>query len=306
MRARRVEHMEESQPTTVGQFLRELQDRTRVADLCLLTLVPAVLVGVYLTPASLRQSYLFEYTDPDLVSAFVSNLIHLDWLHLVVNLGMYVLVVSLVYVLDTLNGRRDRFYLVFGVFLGVLPVVLSYLNLAAVRPAVGFGFSGVVMAFVGYLPVALAEFIDRRLGIGSRRLLAPVLVFPSLALIAVLSLWSVIPENPTVVVVVLGVVATVALVTGSYAVSLYQGRRLELRTRLSDAASLGGYWEVTVVSIALVFAVPFVAFPTDPHQFNGTVNLYIHLLGYALGFLVTYSYAEVETRYPIGAAQTGG
>jgi hypothetical protein len=46
----------------------------------------------------------------------------------------------------------------------------------------------------------------------------------------------------------------------------------------------------------LVFGLPFVAFPTHPRLTDSTVNLYVHLLGYALGFLVTYVVAELGVR----------
>jgi len=280
----------------------ELRERVRLFDVLMMATTPVVLLGIHLVPLSVRQGYLFEYTDPSPVTALVSALVHLHWAHLLANLVLYALTVGLVYVLDMLTDRRTRFYRVFVVFVVVFPVVLSYLSLAAVRPAVGFGFSGVVMAFAGYLPVALAEFLEVRLELGSRRLLAPAIMFPSLGLVAVLSLWSVIPENTTVLLGVIGLVAAILLTTGLYLIAIYDAGSTSL-SALSVAVSLPGYGDVAVGSLLLILSPPFVTFPLNPQLANGTLNLYIHLLGYALGFLVTYSHTEFTASLPRLAAR---
>lgn len=287
-----------SEPTSPAeQFSLELRERVRFWDVLTMAAIPVILVGIHLIPLSIRQEYLFEYTDPNPVTALVSALVHLHWAHLGVNIVLYALIIGMVYVLDTLTDRRTRFYRVFGVFVTVFPVVLSYLNLAAVRPAAGFGFSGIVMAFAGYLPVALAEFLEVRLEISYRRLLAPAIMFPSLGLIAVLSLWSVIPENTTVLLGVVGLVAAILLTTGLYLIAIYDAGSISLST-VSVAVNLPGYGDIAVGSLLVILSLPFVAFPLNPQLASGTLNLYIHLLGYALGFLVTYSHTEFTASFP--------
>jgi hypothetical protein len=58
---------------------------------------------------------------------------------------------------------------------------------------------------------------------------------------------------------------------------------------------------VTITTV-LIFAVRFVAFPPDPSLGSGVLNLYVHFLGYSLGFLVTGT--AVETAERLGWAET--
>lgn len=275
--------------------VRTVRTRSTVADVVLLATVPLVLAGVFRLPRDVRSSLVFEYTDPSLVTAFGSAFVHFDRTHLLVNVGTYAVVVAVLFALLVTSGYRRQFYVVFFNFVLVLPALLSYLNLSVVRSSVGFGFSGVVMAFAGYLPVALAEYARTQFDIGPRTAVAPVLAFLSLALIAVLSVQSVIVENTTVLLGVSGLVVATVLSAVLYAVSVSE-REQNLTRKLRAAAGKTGYFELGVVALVLVFGLPFVAFPADPRGASSAVNLYVHLLGYALGFLVTYVVSELGVR----------
>ncbi|MFB6255922.1 MAG: hypothetical protein ABEH58_04210, partial [Haloplanus sp.] len=163
----------------------------RAADLALVCSVPLVLGLVALLPLATRRSLVFDYTAPTVSTAVASAFVHLEPGHLLVNVGLYVLIVPVVLILATASGRRRRFYAAFVTFVCAFPPVLSYLNLAIPRAAAGVGFSGVVMAFAGYLPLALAEYLDDRFGVGPATQLAPLLFLASLGLVSVLSLRSV-------------------------------------------------------------------------------------------------------------------
>jgi membrane associated rhomboid family serine protease len=276
-------------------FVDVFRQRVGLTDVAALVAAPLVLVGVFLLPAELRRSLVFDYTDPSLPTAFASAFVHLDTTHLLVNLATYGLVVPVVFVLSVVSGRRQQFFTAFVTFLLVLPVLLSYLNLAILRSSVAFGFSGVVMAFAGYLPLALAAYADVHFDIGPRTSLAPVLFFLALGLIAALSVQSVVPDNATVFLGTSGLVIATLLSAVLYGVSVYQrGTGFVRKTR--RAAARSGYFELAVTGLVLVFALPFVGFPTDPTLGDGAVNLYVHLLGYALGFLVPYVFTELRER----------
>ena len=256
-------------------------------DVALLFAVPLVLVAVFLLPRDARSSLVFEYTDPSTVTAFASAFVHFDRTHLLVNLGTYGLVAAVVFTLAVASGHRRQFHVVFVTFVLVLPALLSYLNLSVVRSAAGFGFSGVVMAFAGYLPLALAEYAEFQFDIGPRTAVAPLLAFLSLGLIAALSVQSVVAENATVLLGTSGLVVATVLAALLYAVSLSDAQA-DFATKLATAAERTGHFELAVVGLVLVFGIPFVAFPADPNGTSTAVNLYVHLLGYTLGFLVTY------------------
>jgi hypothetical protein len=276
-------------------FFGTLRDRTGVADVAALVSVPAVLGFAFLWPVGVRRSLAFEYTDPSLLTAFASNFVHLDGGHLFVNLAGYALVVPLVYTLSVTSEHRRRFYAAFLTFVVVFPFVLSYLNLAVVRPAFAVGFSGVAMAFAGYLPFALADYVEVNFDVGPASVVAPALFFLSFALISVLSVRSVLAGDTTLLLGTGRLVLAALLSALLYAVAAYdQGE--QFRARLAAAVEVPGYFEALVVGLLLVMGLPFVAFPADPASGTGVLNLYVHLLGYALGFIMTYTTTETAGR----------
>lgn len=272
-------------------FLPTLRRRLRPVDAVAVVLVPLVLGTVYLLPVETRRGLAFEYTDPSLVTAFAANFVHLGPEHLFVNVLTYVAAVSVALLLAAMNGTRRRFYAAFLLFMLAFPVALSYLNLAFVRPAVGFGFSGVVMAFVGYLPMGVATYLEERFDVGPRTDLAPVLFFGSLALIAVLSLRSVAMDGRVAALATVGLPLAAALLALVYAVAVYD-RTGGIPERVWSGLDVPGYVELAVLGVVLVFAVPFAAFPSNPSTGGGTLNLYTHLFGYALGFILVYAAVE--------------
>lgn len=282
------------------EFVRTLIERTRLVDVAVLALVPIALWLVFLWPRGVRRSLAFDYTDPSVLTAFTANFVHLGAGHLVVNVVTYALVVPVVFTLSVASGRRGRFYAAFLTFVLVFPFVLSYLNLAVVRSAVGVGFSGVVMAFVGYLPFALADALDVHFDIGSATDVAPALFFVSIALIAGLSVQSVVGD-PTVLLGTSGLVLAALLSALLYALGAYDGGE-GVGRKLRAAIGRAGYFELVFVGFVLFLVLPFMAFPTEPAAGDGVSNLYVHLLGYALGFMVTYATATVTAR--IGPGQS--
>jgi hypothetical protein len=272
-----------------------------VVDILLLLSLPAVLVLVYMSPVGLRESLVFDYTEPTLLTAFASVFIHLDKVHLLVNLGVYGLIIPVLFVLSVVNRNRRRFYTAFVTFLLAFPFVLSYLNLAFFRPSVAFGFSGVAMAFVGYLPFALANYLDGVFDVGPASQVAPMLFLLSLICIAVLSVWSAPPASRPVVLstVVSVLVATLSVLL--YALAVYK-RSSELQSKLRTVLRTPGYFELAVIATVLIFAIQFVAFPRDPSLEHGVLNLYVHFIGYSFGFLVIFT--TVETANRLGWTET--
>jgi len=265
--------------------LATLGERGRPADLALLCSVPAALVIVFLLPRVTRRSLVFDYTAPTATTAFASAFVHLDPAHLLVNVGLYALVVPVALALDVGSDRRRRFYTVYPTFVGVFPFALSYLNLAIPRPAVGVGFSGVVMAFAGYLPLALANYIDDRFGVGPATQLAPALFLAGLTLVSVLIVRSAVASAGHLAA---GLALAASLGALWYVLDVAE-RSPDFRETVRVLLATPGATELTAVAGVLVFAVPFVAFPADPIRGAGVLNLYVHLLGYALGFLVPFT-----------------
>jgi len=274
----------ESDTVTHAATTPGLTGRAFLVDLALVGSVPFVLCLVSLLPRVLRQSLVFDYAAPTVATAFVSAFVHLDSLHLLVNVGLYALVAPVGLALSVAAGRRHRFRVVFVTFVLAFPAVLSYLNLASPRSASALGFSGVVMAFAGYLPFALATYLERRFDVGPATQLAPALFLASLSLVAVLSVRSVfalVGHRAT------GLSLAALLGAGWYGLAVRE-RCPTLRADVWALVRTPGAAELVVVALVLVVTVPFVAFPATPVLGGATLNLYVHLLGYTLGFLVPF------------------
>ena len=246
-----------------------------------IVLLPAVLfVGIGLLPWEIREQLAFSYTDPDFVAAFAANFVHADTVHLLRNVAAYLLVVPTAYVLSALAGRRQLFYTVFVVVFVAFPFVLSGMNLAVPREGLSVGSSGMTLAFVGYLPVAFAEYVRHRFGVlnAAQRDVAGGLFFAGLLAVIPLAIAAVQPRLSGV----LTVVALLAVVW--YGVSLR-------RSGIDGSTLRGpppGFLEFGVWSVVILFAGLITAFPTDPLSDAGLVNTYTHFLGYTLGFLGSY------------------
>jgi len=252
------------------------------ADVALLAAVPAILVGVFLLPEATREAFVLDYRAPTAVDAYASHFVHFEVTHLAGNLAAYALAVVPAYGYCVAAGRRSDFFAVFGAVLAVFPYALSGLNVGFARSSVGFGFSGLSMAFLGFLPVALALYARERLLPGVTLDHAPLLFFAGVGVVAVLS----VPAAPASSLPLVAV-ALAAVGVATYGWSLWTSVD---RTSLTTAAGRAGDVEFAAAGVALVLAAPFVAFPTQPAGSGGSVlNVYTHLLGFCLGFVVPYA-----------------
>jgi membrane associated rhomboid family serine protease len=283
---------EESSVTGSNRPVATAWQAFRAVDLAVLCSVPILLVGVFALPASVRQSLVFEYTDPTLVTAVAAPFVHLSPGHLAVNVLAYFVVVPVAYVLSVASGRRARFFAAFGTFVLVFPALLSVLNLAVVRPTGGVGFSAVVMAFVGYLPLALADYLETRADVGPSETVAPLLFFLGMALVAGLSVQSVQRDRATVLLGTAGLVLTAILAALLYWLSA-PDRASDVVRKVRGMAHRPGNAELLGFSGVVFVSFFFVAFPPAAADGATVVNVYVHLLGYALGFIATYATVEV-------------
>jgi hypothetical protein len=297
--------MTNSESTSQRGPLYVARNRISLFDLVLLVGVPAVLLWVFDLPVSTRETYVFEYGDPTPLTAFVSTYVHLERPHLLLNLAGYGLVVPIAYLLSVLSDRRNRFLVAFISILLAFPIVLSYLNLTIVRDSASVGFSGVLLALYGYLPQALGDHVERHFDIGASRDLAPLFFLAGIALIVGLTVTS-LRKNPVAVPirgrtvpvtqVLLATLAGLAVAIGVsmlwFGLDALDKPRLLFR-EVRAAINSPGYFELFLVGLLLFLAVPFATFPVDPIVRGGVLNLYIHLVGYALGFISTYATVQL-------------
>jgi len=278
---RRTHDADEHPDASSGVRTPDRVDATTLAlDVAALVAVPAVLVAAFTLPRPERVALALRYDQPTVLTPFASHLVHVDATHLATNLTVYALVVPVTYLLCLRSGRRTEFFLTFATFLVAFPFALSALNLAFVRPRAGLGFSGVNMAFVGFLPTALFHYLSARVtpavDVGD----SPVLFFTGIAAIALIA----VPPRP----VTLGVAAAAGLATVLYLLSAAEGVERSVGADLGRALRTTGTLEVPVVAVAAFVFVLTAAFPSNPAAGGEILNLFSHLLGYCLGFIVPY------------------
>lgn len=248
-------------------------------DWVAIALIPLLLAAVFTLPEATKETLALAYDDPTPVSAYASHFVHFDLEHLLINVVGYLLVVPTGYVLSVIGGRRRQFFVVFVAFVIGLPLTLSALNLIFSRPGVGVGFSGILMAFVGYLPVGILAVVGQRLRIPVGRLQSQWLFFLGLGVISLVSgpqpfNWAIAGAAGLA-----GVLFLIPVVE-----DWESGHRRQLRNALDRTRNI----EALLAGLVVFLGYLFVAFPGDTTGDGTVINVYSHLLGYSLGYVTTY------------------
>ncbi|GAA0514254.1 hypothetical protein SAMN04488066_103153 [Halorubrum aquaticum] len=272
----------------------ELRSRARALDLLALSAVPVVLLAVFALPETTRRSLAFAYHEPTALTAFSAHYVHLEAAHLLANVAAYGLLAGVGYLLAVAGGQRRFFFTAFATFCLAFPFVLSALNLAVPRRAIGFGFSGVNMAFAGLLPLLFAAFVHARLSNGERAPLsasAPVRLLPATFLVVVGWIGTLaLPISTEPAGLVGPVVLLGGLLLGARGVlSTPLERRPSLRGGLARVVDRRGDGDLLAVGATLAVAYPVVGFPAEASVEGGVINLYVHLLGFCLAFIGPYA-----------------
>lgn len=271
-------------------FSRTIRDGVRLVDCVALSTIPFLLLVVFALPQSIRLSYVFDYTDPTLVTSYTAHFVHLRAEHLVTNLVGYVLLAGVGYLVAVLTGNRRLFGIVSTSYLLAFPVVLSALNLAIPRDAVTYGFSGIVMAFAGFLPLLLCIYATDCLAIPAGVRHAPGVFFGALAIISLTAL----PTNRTTI----GIAIASVLASLGYMFSGVQSWRAT-ENDPSRSTRHSGWIELFVLGVALTVAYPVIGFRLTASSGPTVPNLYAHLLGYCLAFITPYIGLELGILAPV-------
>ncbi|MUV60636.1 hypothetical protein [Halobacterium sp. CBA1126] len=261
-------------------FRAALREAVLLRDCLALAVVPAVALAVFALPAGVRESLAFAYRDPTVATAYAAHFVHFDAAHLAANVLGYALLAGFGYVLAALAGHRRLFGVAAATYVLAFPFALSGLNLAVPRNAVGYGLSGVNMAFAGLLGLVLVAYAGRRVNERIRTRHAPGAFFAAVAVVSLVAL----PVDRTTVALA-GVSASIAAV---YAVSVWRTWQSSVASRWEATEGRAGWLDVGVLGAVAFFGYPFVGFPAPTPAAETVVNRYVHLLGFCLGFLVPY------------------
>ncbi|WP_253738636.1 hypothetical protein [Halohasta salina] len=280
----RLLHELGSLPSTVVDWWRRTTAATAAEQWLVLGGLPAMLVSLWVVPPvdgpgfSLAVDSLFE-SPQTLSTAFTTNYMHASGRHLFDNLLNFWITLFGIYPLVAVADWHRQFRLSAGVYLLIGPFVIAWLTLQTLgtitdQPSVGF--SGIVAAFLGFLPVVLAaaasEVTDGE--VDAEWAAVPFLL--SLAVVFAVPSVSYFPVQPMVA---FGLVVC-GLTIGGVLWQAHPPRRLASYNRRLDpdvrlAFLIGTTVFVFGVAGALLFVRP------------GT-NVWGHLAGYLVGFAVPY------------------
>lgn len=263
-----------------GTPVKEALEETRRWHVLLIAVVPAVLVATFQLPLSVREQLVLASSDPTVVSAYTAYFVHLQEFHLAGNLLVYALVVPVTYLLAVLSGRRQLFVSGFLTFLLAFPFALTALQVIFPRERLLFGFSGINAAFFGMLCFIVVSYAQTTFPSSITERDAPALLFGTLAVISLVSL----PSRAYPIEIALAA-SSIAIV---YVTAAVARDGVPTLSRIRTETKRGGYVELGSIGLGLLVLYPFIGFRAVFVQGGGVYDVYVHLVGYCLGFLVVY------------------
>lgn len=254
-----------------------------------IVLIPAsavisIIINLFRLAESTRRTLSFAYADPSLLTAYAAPFVHFSAPHLAGNVAVFLLVSGAFYALSRHTGTPWLFLSALVAALSIFPVTLSLLNLAVPRDAVTYGFSGVNMALVGFLPVATARYVEAKRGRPIDATLLLAAFFLSISGIAMLG----VPRSPLTLAVGTAGLALTVLFGGTFV--RHEQSLADSRDRWGASASD----PTVIVGVGTWVLLLATAFPQTVAAGGSVRNVYVHFVGYALGFMTAYLAHEWE------------
>lgn len=263
-------------------FLSEAIRRTGWEDIFLLCLVPFVLIFVFLLPESVQEGFVLQIDSPTFLTVFMTHFVHAGFSHLFNNLTAYFVIVIPAYIMYAFIGRKDIFRRIFLVFLLVFPFILSGLDILVLGVDSSRGFSGIVAAFFGFLPLTIFRFLKLKLNFDLGTSNSVVLFLFAATLIAYI--YAGLSFSVALILVLLGL----------YLWRMSKEAKIGgLRFFPSGSCSRRSHWMLASFAFLVFISLPFSMFPPDPVVGDMAVNILSHYSGFALGFVVPYILLEV-------------
>lgn len=263
-------------------FRRAVSKQARPTDLTAIMAVALVLVGLFALEPTTQRSLVFETGQPTLRAAYFAHFVHRQQFHLLGNVLVYLVVVPVTYLLCILGGRRQLFRVTFVMLFSIFPLVLSLMQLLFPRQREVLGFSGINAGFFGLLCVAWALYTGRHFFDEPSPRYAPALLFAVAGAVALITL----PARAWRLEIA---AASLALSLGYLAAWLASSGR-PTPAAIHEGFDRFGYAELAGAGFGLIVSYPFIGFRAVVTVETGVLDVYIHLLGFALTFMIVYAY----------------
>ncbi len=234
--------------------------------------IPLLLLLLFSMPQEVKQDLALDVSNLSPQGIFLSNYVHEDFSHFTQNVFGYYIGMFFVYYFYFLRGRSGLLHSLFPVFV-VLPFLASFLHLVALPTLRNLGYSAIVAAIYGALPVVFLEFAEFRYKLKLNR---------------VWSLWSIFFINMLLIAGIYGHAYLTLMVGVFTAVFLYLTIRFVVKNN-GIRKIVGGLrvMEKVLLALGLTFSMfgTIMFFPANIVSENEVVNIFSHYVGYVFGFV---------------------
>lgn len=276
-----------STPATRRRGLsRYVGSQTYASDFIAILFAPIISIAIFMLPIEMRIQLAFDAGMPSLVTAMTAPYVHSSMSHLVWNLAGYLVVVSLAYVLCVL-GNRKRFFrqvLLFSIL--IVPQLTAGLRLFVIGTGISGGLSSIIFVFVGFLPIAIASYVDAQFNWSLYRTGVPVLFIAGTGIAAVVGLRTFLLASPgRLLMAIAGLIAFEALAS-AYLISR---ESLQYHAKLTQISRQSAHGEIIILALVLSLLFPVSIAISGSGIGTGAIDQSAHLTGYFVGYVVPYA-----------------
>lgn len=253
----------------LGEVWYRTKNRTSCRErIAVFVVVPVILLTVAALPHPIKEAWTLYLGSPSPIEAYLTNFVHGGPIHLGNNLFSYIFLMAILLPLAVFADWKRELYVTSFFFIAVVPFIVSYYSvwtLQGTGAETTVGFSGVIAAFLGLLPILLFAFFKR--AVSSNIRLHHALALVALVLAVIFFSWYGISSS------------TIALsILGTLGLGLvWWDTRGDWKPLVSSNANL-----LLVFTTIIVFT--YVSYSILVNTGPG-VNVYGHFIGLVSGFM---------------------
>jgi len=259
----------------------------------LVAVIPFILSLLFLLPTSTKDQLILHKDSPQIYTLFTNHFIHKEADHFFNNIASYTVLIMPIYLLNLQAGQRRKFYLMMLSSFTLLPFLLSFLDLL-IPARESLGFSGIVAAFVGFLPYSLSSYLKKSYDWKVRisTVLTLVLLF-SFGVIAVRLLYYGFTISKLMLLAVVW-----GLVFAKFIIAL---RGASLKVYLSPLKQMFKRYGLTAIILLVILITIYLErllglFPEEIVVGSSIIGIHTHYAGFVFGFLISYFFVKEEFR----------
>ncbi|WP_138006498.1 hypothetical protein [Halalkalirubrum salinum] len=253
----------------LGEVWYRTKSRTSCRErIAVFVVVPVLLLIVAALPQPVKEAWTLHLGTPSLIEAYLTNFVHGGLIHLGNNLLSYVFLMAVLLPLAVFADWKRELYVTSFFFIAVVPFIVSYYSVWTLQGTgveTTVGFSGVVAAFLGLLPILLFAFFQR--AVSSNIRLHHALALVALELAVIFFSWYGVSTS----VIALSMLGTLGLGL------VWWDTRGDWKPLVSSNANL-----LLVFTTILVFT--YVSYSIHANT-GPNVNVYGHFIGFVSGFM---------------------